>query len=75
MSCPISALNKRIVNIITFIEMVEGGEMASSTRLPSALLDETNAYFVWRDIILGERGQIRDEQSKRRERKNHGHEA
>lgn len=67
-----SVLKKNIVNIITFIEMVEGGEMASSARLPSDLLDETNAYFVWRDIVLGERGQIRAELHKKGESKS-GH--
>ena len=58
--CPLSSSlhDREAHEIIGIIEMCEGGESGSSTRSPTALLEEPNFYFNVRSIVQNEKGRI-----------------
>jgi len=52
-------------DIIDLIEMCEGSGMGTSSRSPKAMLEEANAYFTLRNIVMCEKGRIAEIKHKR----------
>ena len=50
--------------MINFIEMAEGGDMGSSSRSASLLMEETELFFNVRLVIMAEKGRIHEVKDK-----------
>lgn len=56
--CPVSTLNNEWMDVIGIVQMSEGGGMGGGFTSPSKLLEETNVFFFYRNIILGEKNRV-----------------
>lgn len=59
-TCPIQDLNQEASEVISMVNLCEGGGMGGGRIVPSLLLDEPQFYWNVRLVVLGEMRRIEE---------------